>query len=137
MQKGIFKKLNKRQIPAILWGFLIFYLTLSPQKASDHQFPIWLLTIKPDKIAHFLFWGIWYWIYDFSLRYRNPQYQVSVQVPLFRRSEFYTALMMILCGALVEFLQWYTDWGRSVEAMDFIADTLGVLLVFWLSNRKN
>lgn len=137
MQKGIFKKLNKRQIPAILWGFLIFYLTLKPKKASDHEFPMWLMTFKHDKIAHFVFWGIWYWIYNFSRNYRNPQNQVNSNVPFFRRSEFYSAVMMIFCGAFVEFLQWYTDWGRNAEALDFIADTLGVLLVFWLSNRKN
>ncbi len=137
MQKGIFKKLNKRQIPAILWGFLIFYLTIKPKNTSNHEFPLWLISLNPDKIAHFVFWGIWYWIYDFSLRFRNPQYQIQFDLPFYKRSEFYTAAMMILCGALVEFLQWYTDWGRSVEAMDFIADTLGVLLAFWLLNRKN
>jgi len=136
MLKETFIKMNFRKIPAILWGFFIFYLTLKPKKASDHEFPMWLMTIKPDKIAHFIFWGIWFWIYYFSVRYKNANHEIQEQKPFYQRSDFFAACWMVACGALVEFLQWYTDWGRSLEAMDFIADTLGVFLAFWLLNRK-
>jgi hypothetical protein len=136
MQKGFFKSNILRKIPAFLWGFLILYLTLKPNQGSDHEFPIWLISIKPDKIAHFTFWASWYWIYHISFRQKNEARVTQPIKPVYLRTDFLVACWMVIFGALVEFLQWYTDWGRGVEAMDFVADTLGVFLAFWFLNRK-
>jgi glycopeptide antibiotics resistance protein len=132
----VFKKRDKLNqlialIPTIAWGFLILYLTLRPKSVSIVMLPPWLELIPIDKIAHFVFWAIWYLIYDFGylnkrLNVKDPQ-KVSGNWSS-NPHQLGGILVMIGTGALVEIMQYYLQWGREAEWLDLIADTLGVFL---------
>jgi len=127
-------------IPTILWGFFILILTLNPKSNSVSSLPLWLENLHPDKIAHFVFWAIWFVIYDLTV--------LSKESAIVNRSAtnynglkaeykaFYFILIASLVGAIVEILQWKLAWGRSAEWMDLLCDFLGLLFTYLLFRRS-
>jgi VanZ family protein len=119
---------NNNKIPTILWGFFILYLTLRPKSGSTSALPEWIEQLHPDKIAHFVFWGIWAVIFQFT--YLNKKIHSFIQFSQkdLQKSQLKFAICAILVGGAIELLQFHLNWGRSAEWLDFVADTLGVVL---------
>jgi VanZ family protein len=119
---------RNKLIPTILWGFFILYLTLRPKSGSTSALPEWIEQLHPDKIAHFVFWGIWAVIFQFT--YLNKKIHSFIQFSQkdLQKSQLKFAICAILVGGAIELLQFHLNWGRSAEWLDFVADTLGVVL---------
>lgn len=127
-----FFKIKFPLIPAISWGFLILYLTLRPKTTQGVSLPPWLQGIPFDKLAHGIFWGIWFWLYDYFYLNRkkvNPMNQDEIAALKDNREHYVGIVFMIGTGALIELLQRQLNWGREAEWLDLLADTLGVVLV--------
>jgi len=121
----MFKKQNI--IPAVLWGFFILYLTLKPKFGDDSHFPAWLIELHPDKIAHFVFWGIWYGIYYVTyLKYFPNAKNASDRT----KKQRLFIVVAIVIGAFIEILQLSLNSGRSAEWLDLLADSSGVFSAF-------
>ena len=128
---------NNNKIPTILWGFFILYLTLRPKSGSTSELPEWIERLHPDKIAHFVFWGIWAVIFQFT--YLKKKLHASIQFSRkdLHKSQLKFAVCAILIGAAIELLQLYLNWGRSAEWLDLFADTLGVMLGLFIARIIN
>ena len=113
-------------LPAILWGAFVFYLTLKPKGNSHLELPPLIEALHPDKWVHFLLWGIWYYSYH---RFNKTTSHSMLGL-------FWIPLLLILLGGLVELLQHFMNWGRTGDIYDFIADTMGVMVVVWSVHRK-
>ncbi len=121
-------------IPAVLWGFFILYLTLKPKSADDSHFPAWLSELHPDKIAHFVFWGLWYVIYHTTYLIYIPSNNDST---IKRNRQRIFVAVAIIVGGMIELLQLKLNWGRSAEWLDLIADGSGVFSAFLFFKRRD
>ena len=128
-------------IPTILWGFFILFLTLKPKSHSGSNFPLWLVNLHPDKIAHFTFWAIWYAIFALTfLKQQSLLFNGTIEqdFPVNKRSikAFYFILVATIVGAIIELLQWKLNWGRSAEWIDLLCDFLGLLFMYLVFRRS-
>ncbi len=120
-------------IPAVTWGFLILFLTLRPKSDSTAiSLPLWISFLPIDKLAHFIFWGIWYGLFHVfylqtGLSKKSNRGHFSDPATL-NRHRAYGIITMILIGGIIEILQHQLQWGREAEWWDWAADTSGVLL---------
>ena len=139
---AVFQRIRSKfpLISAVTWGLLILYLTLRPK--SDRYFislPTWLAGLPIDKIAHFVFWGIWYILYE-HFYLKRPHFtaaELSSNMAgvssgnlarLARKERLFGIGVMIFFGALIEIAQHQLKWGREAEWADLAADTAGVLI---------
>ena len=127
-------------IPAVTWGFLILYLTLRPKSAGDIvSLPSWLAGLPIDKVAHFVFWGIWFVLYGHFYLKRphlstagRPSNMAGIGsenlVTIARKELLFGIGVMIFFGDLIEIAQHQLNWGREAEWADLAADAAGVLI---------
>ena len=73
-----------------------------------------------DKLIHFTI----FFLLGFFFRVRFP-----------RVSLLYYFLILVSYALLTEILQDTMNWGRSLEFLDAIADTLGLSLAYYIYNR--
>lgn len=127
-------------IPTILWGFFILFLTLKPKSSSASDLPLWLENLHPDKIAHFVFWAIWYVIYALtSLSKQSKTVNTSATQYNGLKTDYkaiYFIFIATLVGAMVEVLQWKLAWGRSAEWLDLLCDFLGLVFMYLFFRRS-
>ena len=104
-------------VPAMACASLILVLCLmSPKYIPDIEFRL----LSPDKIAHFLLFGlllqslIWGLVKNQLFSYRNI---------------FWFTAATIAYGALIELLQMLMRNGRSADVDDIVADAIGAVLV--------
>ena len=134
---SLFKIIKKNYplIPGLTWGFLILYLTLRPKKSFDFlTLPFWLEGLPIDKLAHFVFWGIWYGLYsNFYLSRSDLGKSKFFNRRGDKKERLCGIVVMIGTGAFVEVAQFYLNWGREAEWTDLLADTAGILIaaIFW------
>ena len=123
--------LKKRNIiPAVLWGFIILYLTIIPKSHPDTPLLFqWMGKIKIDKIAHFVFWGLWYVIYHITFVKHN---ETSLAKSDKNKIQIRFLIFAVIFGIGIEILQLKLNWGRSAELLDIVADSLGVLTAYAL-----
>lgn len=120
-------------IPAVTWGFLVLYLTLRPKSAGDLiSLPSWMQGLPIDKVAHFVFWGIWFFLYG-AFFLKRPELSGD-NFTMFRTTSFHTErywgiAVMIVIGGIIEVAQHELNWGREAEWADFAADVMGVICV--------
>lgn len=114
-----FKKRDLRYFPLWLtlgWLliFAIFYLSLIPH-------PPEVVTIKNgDKVHHLLAYSsLMFW---FTQLYQEKSYSLL-------------AALFVFQGVLIECLQYFTGY-RALELADILANTTGVLLVFFWARMK-
>jgi VanZ family protein len=119
---------RNKLIPTILWGFFVLYLTLRPKSESGGHLPVWLENLHPDKIAHFVFWGIWAVIFQFTYLKKKIQASIQFSQKDLQKSQLKFAICAIIVGGAIELIQLHLNWGRSAEWLDFLADTLGIVL---------
>lgn len=132
-------KLKIPLIPAVTWGFLVLYLTLRPKSAGDVvSLPSWLVGMPIDKVAHFIFWGIWYGLYGiFYLNRRTAVLTFSPEkIRVQTAKEPVTGIItLIVIGGVIEIAQYQLNWGREAEWADLAADAAGVLMAALFHKR--
>jgi VanZ family protein len=108
--------------PAIVWGFVILYLSLAPVHDLD---PGWELQIS-DKLVHFLMYFSWIVLLYFgtSRAYRRM---------ISRKKMAAYWLSAVFVGIIIEFLQGWMALGRSADLFDALANTGGAIAGLILS----
>lgn len=105
------------KVLTIGWSLIILFLTLAPDTTGGEKF--WLLEIKGmDKVAHF---GLFFILSIISY----PAFNNKSLNP--KRHLFISIIYGILLSFLTEFGQQFVQ-GRTSDLMDFLADTIGVIL---------
>ena len=97
-----------RWLPALLWAGTIFFLS------SRSQFPEPPGILAWDKLQHCLAYGV-------------GGYLIARATGLRGRGTLLAIVLGSLYGASDELHQWFVP-GRSSEALDWVADTLGVAI---------
>lgn len=115
----------KKFLPGIAWFFIVALLTLMP--GSDIPKVGWLDSIPNfDKVVHAgLFGGLTFLFY---LPYFKSSFSHQQKINYLIR----IALAAIVWGITVEFIQKYFIPGRDFDLLDWAADSLGVLIAYWL-----
>ena len=121
LQSNTKKPLDKisnlfKKILPIYWAFLT-YMLLRPG-LENYEFPFMFEGI--DKILHLAIFAM----LGFCFMAALPKIKFS-----------YFIQIMLIYGLLTEILQDEMNWGRSLEFLDLVADTIGVLLGYLLFFR--
>lgn len=115
----------KKFLPGIAWFFIVAALTLMP--GSDIPKIDWMDKIKNfDKIVHAgLFGGL---TFLFSLPYFKSGYSFAQKrIHLIRIS-----IAVIIWGITTELIQKFYIPGRDFDFLDWVADSTGVLIAYWI-----
>ena len=66
----------------------------------------------------------------FQFTYLKKKIQAPIQFIQkdLQKSQLKFAICAIIVGGAIELLQLHLNWGRSAEWLDFLADTLGIVL---------
>ena len=112
---NLIKKYSKITLP-IYWAFLT-YMLLRPGVENKEYF---FMFPHIDKLIHFSI----FFLLGFFFRLRFPKVAL-----------LYFFLMLISYALLTEILQDVMKWGRSLEVLDAVADTLGLSLSYYIYNR--
>ena len=124
------EKITKNSYPGILCGIIILILTGFPGSLFPHPKPI----IGLDKVVHFLMYACF--AFACLWGYREPF--VFKDVAYKKKAMLITLAIGIAYGGLTELMQNYLVPQRTGDWLDFLADSLGVLvgiLVFYLFFR--
>jgi hypothetical protein len=118
-------------VPGIIWFFLIFFLICLPQSNVPDIELWWIEMIKPDKLIHAIMFGVQAFL--FILPYKKGKTEPKV----FRRNTIFIGIIVAFWGLVTEYIQLKVP-GRSFEWMDWLADSVGVMLVliYFLRNKK-
>jgi hypothetical protein len=123
----------KHFIPGILWFFLILILICLPQSKVPDIEIWWIELIKPDKFIHAAMFGIQ------QLLLILPYKMNKAASDTIRRKVLFFGILVVLWGLTTELIQLQIP-GRSFEWMDWLADSVGVILVvlyFFRKEKKN
>ena len=117
----------KMFLPGIAWFFIVALLTLLP--GSDIPAIGWLENMQFDKIIHAgLFGGL---TFLFSLPYFKANFSIQRKINYFIR----IAMAASIWGLTVEFIQKFFIPGRDFDLLDWAADSVGVIIAFWLCKQ--
>ena len=105
-----FLRLPRWLLTAVCSG-LILYLTLVPKPLPDNDISFWEHT---DKLVHAIMFGALY---------------VCLALDLWRGQP---ALISIAAGGIIELLQGAMHLGRGADPLDFLADSVGVIVAMLL-----
>ena len=110
-------RLRRLQRWALLaYGALLLLTSLLPSNRLP-RIPDWSDLFSPDKVAHFLAYGIFALLLSLDFRARYG-----------KRAALYAILFAAAFGALIEVLQGVMNLGREMDAVDMVANSLGALL---------
>lgn len=101
----------RRWVPPLFWAAFILLLTSIPGADLPH-----VALRDADKLVHFTMYGVFAWLSTRSLARPGRIARVAVLV----------VLGVSIFGALDEWHQQFIP-GRSMELLDWMADTLGAL----------
>jgi len=108
--------------PAIVWGFLIIYLSLAPVQDLD---PGWSLEVS-DKLVHGALYFTWVTLLYFGT---SRAYRKTVS----RRKMIFYWGSAVIFGAGIELMQGWMAMGRSADVFDALANTGGAVLAILAS----
>ena len=111
------------QIPTVMWGFVVLWLSLLPKVEVDLPFQFKAI----DKFVHISF----YWILSCCLLYGQLLNGKIRQ----EGTNLMLLLLVVLFGGIIELLQNYVVITRTGEWADFAANTLGVILAYFLFKK--
>lgn len=124
--------LSKGITPAIGWFVLSFILLTLPGSAFPKE--TWLSKLQFDKFVHIFLFAVLVWFFC------RAQYRRGKSGRSFKYAFVTIALLSILYGVVMEFVQKYFVANRSFDIGDIIADAigaaLGYALSYWLYIRK-
>lgn len=118
----------KHFLPGIAWFLIVGFLVFMP--GSEVPEVSWLDKIPHfDKLVHIgIFGGL---TFLFCLPYFKPKMPFQQKVNHFIR----VSLAAIVWGFAVELIQKFFVPGRSFDLVDWAADTVGILIAYWLSKK--
>ncbi|MPT31064.1 MAG: VanZ family protein [Chryseobacterium sp.] len=100
----------------IYWAFLTYMLLRPGIENKEYSF----MFRHIDKLIHFSI----FFLLGFFFRLRFP-----------RASLLFFLLILVSYGLLTEILQDVMKWGRSLEILDAVADTLGLSLSYYVYSK--
>jgi VanZ family protein len=109
------------QLPAIAWAIFIFTVSSIPQTKLIN------LIDNTDKLVHGGVFLILCWLLHVAFRFSGNE-------TLTRNSLWLAVVITSFIGMSDEFHQHFTP-GRSVDFFDWVADTTGALIYFFLYSR--
>jgi VanZ family protein len=115
---------KKKFIPGIAWFFLILVLMCLPG-SSFPKTDDWLDKIFFDKWVHAGIFGV------LAFLFMNPFVKSDITIHYKRNMLLKIALACSIWGFTTELIQKYLVVRRSFDIMDWVADTIGVLIIFF------
>ncbi|MFM9021724.1 MAG: VanZ family protein [Sediminibacterium sp.] len=114
-------------IPAIIWWVFTLWLFTMPG-SSVPAFP-WLAKIHADKLVHLALFACWCILFCWPLH--------NSFLSNTRRQQWFLliAIVGVLYGIAVEFIQREMNLGRAFEINDVLADSVGCGIGYWLSKK--
>jgi VanZ family protein len=111
--------------PAIVWAAIVLLLTGLPGNVFPEIKTFWDW-LSPDKIVHLFIFGMLSFliIWGYRIQYFKGEKRYILATASIITSSFY--------GLLTEVLQKYVFIGRSGNVYDFLADTIGAVLGWWI-----
>ena len=97
----------------LIWFCLIVLASLTPSSRLPHinLFP------QADKVIHFCMYLGFYFLLIPPFTFKKN----------YKRSYFFSFIISVFIGLLMEYLQYLLAMGRSAEFFDVVADTIGVI----------
>jgi VanZ family protein len=115
----------KKFLPGVAWFFIVAALTLMP--GSDIPKVGWLDRIKNlDKVVHASLFGV------LTFLFSMPYFKSGLSFEQKRNYIIRISLAAIVWGITVEFIQRFYIPGRDFDLLDWTADSLGVIIAFWV-----
>jgi hypothetical protein len=124
IKKSIFNSF----IPGVLWWIFVLVLMCTPGKDLP-RLGSWTELISLDKIIHVLVFGLMVYLFSRPLYQKNLSNREKKQ--LFAK----IAIASAIWGLTIEFIQHFWIPGRSLDILDFVADSLGCLLAYIYCKR--
>lgn len=124
--------LYRYNIPAIIWGIIIFIL-LSIPGGNVPRFTF-LKDLPIDKIVHFFLFMVFSFLllYGFVKQYNNNYSRFWLYAVAF--------LISVAYGGLTELLQGTVFVKRTCDLVDFVTDTagaiFGIIVCVWMVRKK-
>ena len=115
-------------LPLSFFIFILFIIFLAD--SADHNFAFRLIGHIPygDKIMHGLLYGVMAWLLNYGLNFKTRRlFGFSVQL----------GAVIVLSFAGIEEITQYWIPSRTFDIMDFLADTVGVILFSFHWIRSN
>jgi hypothetical protein len=109
--------------PAYLWGVIVLLLTGLPGNDLP-MLPAFWDRFQPDKFVHMGMFGLLFVLLAGGSYYKGRHLALS------KKLLYIYAFSVAALGGLIELLQKWVFIGRSCDILDFLADTVGVILAF-------
>lgn len=105
-------------VAAIAWSLLLLYLHFLP--AHEIQVEGWYLKYHFDKVAHMIMFAVMFvlWFRFFRLN------------QTLKKTIILAGVIVLIYGAVLEILQGTVVVGRTTDLLDFLADSVGILVGF-------
>ncbi len=114
-------------LPTLLWALFIMIVCAIPgERIPKLTFLEWL---KPDKIVHFLVFGI------LTILILRSFLDAGTLQWNEKNIFFFAVIISSMYGALVEILQYSVFINRSGDIKDALANTIGAVLGWWMYKR--
>jgi VanZ family protein len=115
-------------LPGIAWFFIVGVLTLMP--ASDVPQVSWMDNIPNfDKLVHAALFG------GLALLFALPLLKSGFSQKQKVNYSIKISLASVIWGITIEFMQKFFVPSRDFDLLDWAADTVGVIIAFWLIIR--
>ena len=115
-------------IPAITWWLVVLVLMCTPGKDFP-ELGSWTELIKLDKLIHTGIFGLMAYLFMRPIAVRDISASEKKQIFL------KIAIASSIWGLTIEFIQHFWIPGRSMDIMDFVADTIGCILAYIYSKK--
>ena len=115
-------------IPAIVWWFVVLILMCTPGKDLP-ELGSWTELISLDKLIHIGVFGL------LAYLFMRPVAIEDISVTIKKQSFLKIAIAGSIWGLTLELVQHFWIPGRSMDLMDFVADSLGCVLAYIYSKK--
>jgi VanZ family protein len=117
------KKFFRTYNPAILWWIIVLVLICTPGKDLP-KLGSWTDLVSLDKIIHFFIFGLMGYLFmrPFALNDLSNDHK--------KRHFLKLAIALSIWGLTTEFIQHFFISGRSLDILDFVADTAGCFAAY-------
>jgi hypothetical protein len=118
-------------LPGVLWFGIILFLICMPQSKVPEIDFWWIELMRPDKIIHAMMFGIQ------SLLFILPLKKTKSNSSAVKKRVIGISILVIFWGLATECIQLIVP-GRSFEWLDWLADSVGVLIImiYFLRQQK-
>ena len=120
----------KKFLPGIAWFFIILVLLFLPVDDIPSVDSSFLEKIYFDKWVHFGLFALL--VLFFCWPFYNSSFNSTERLQYFIK----IAIAACVLGLASELIQKYITTSRDFELLDWVADSLGVLVAFWFSRKK-